>query len=160
MMTVDPITGFLYIYGGTTITSSTRIWNDLWIVDPRSDLIMWANGNNTGSVRPSVSIGQVISFGPGRAHASFTLLNQTREILLFGGWTPSYNQLWSYSILENSWKMLWGDLSDSVESYVHVYGSFSYLNRIGARFGHTAAFDTSRNQLLIFGGARYTSHCN
>eukprot|EP01122_Echinamoeba_exundans_P010675 TRINITY_DN4048_c0_g1_i1.p1 TRINITY_DN4048_c0_g1~~TRINITY_DN4048_c0_g1_i1.p1 ORF type:complete len:727 (-),score=60.52 TRINITY_DN4048_c0_g1_i1:7-2187(-) len=153
---LDSSRGELWLFGGATGSSTATAYNDLWRYRIASNSWTWMAGSNTtGSAGIYGTRGAgTSSTTPGsRIQPAFWMDSQRREMWLFGGISgaDALNDLWKYSIDNNTWTWVGGNSSGSQLGVYGTLGQASNTTFPGARWLSTSWIDAT-GRLCLFGG--------
>jgi tRNA A-37 threonylcarbamoyl transferase component Bud32 len=104
-MVVDSFGQKVYLFSGKRDFFQNSWMNDLWVLDTKSFLWTWISGLN--SYNPTgrygtMGVASPLNNPPPRSWSMFVFLNETREILLYGGYRLEYlADLWLYSLVNS-----------------------------------------------------------
>jgi hypothetical protein len=161
----------LYIFGGIHIaagTSAEKRYADMWMFDYVSWNFTWIHGPGTQDTTGTYGFNQTVfaeNLIPGaRAFASFSYDKTNKIGYLFGGsgWARvelgNLNDLWAYDFNSNIWAWYSGSFAVNPNGAANQRNVWGDGNVPRARFSAHMAFNPSKNQLYIYGGANIRSN--
>jgi len=149
--------GDLWLFGGENHLGAL---NDLWKYNIQTNSWTWIDGDTIVNDTTTLINGQCFSSIDNMPHSRFE--NRACWILgcdnfdFFGGWgvynNNSFNDIWNYSVITNSWSLINGTVLSNQIPYYGSKNVSNALNNPGGRAGSVGWRDNSGN-LWLFGGA-------
>jgi hypothetical protein len=177
--------GNLWLFGGSFATgggiTGTPFLNDLWKLDPATQLWAWMSGSSNPGSDVSLSSPQgggtygsegtpAAANVPGQRTLSGTWTDGNGNLWLFGGVTPGMNpdvccttsnDLWSYDISSGQWTWVSGSMvNGSTPSGTYgTQGAADVDNTPGGR-SSPVTFTDGNGNFWLFGGSDWTAARN
>jgi N-acetylneuraminic acid mutarotase len=147
--------GKLWLFGGSSQHGSV-LFNDLWQLDPSTNMWTWVSGSNLGNQAGTYN-GQG-TLMPGARAGAVTWMDAQGNLWLFGGFgydannqVGLLNDLWKFNPTTNAWTWVGGGSTAGQTGVYGTQGIPSSSNIPGARERATGWTDSSGN-LWVFGG--------
>ncbi|MFZ6052627.1 T9SS type A sorting domain-containing protein [Halocola ammonii] len=155
--------GRFYLFGGNDWDSSYLLHNDMWRYNPETNMWTWLKGTSNAN---DIGYSGNMCLETDAANPSSRFENRANwainnHFFMFGGYHDSdssnnqmLNDLWVYSVENNSWTWIAGD---SIGNQPAVYGTKGIAapeNKPLGRMGAIAWYDKA-GSAYIFGGYEY-----
>lgn len=160
-MTWTDASGNLWLYGG--INQSSGYMADMWRYNPTTNEWTWMSGVNSAGAWPYVvtqGVPATTNYPGGRYGACTWTSPDGNTLYLFGGWGFAsggsqgiLNNLWAYSVPNNTWVYLKGSLGINQAA---LYSGAANLVGPGSKQG-SVGWTSPAGLLYLFGGSGYAS---
>ncbi|HET6992144.1 MAG TPA: kelch repeat-containing protein, partial [Bacteroidia bacterium] len=148
--------GRFWMYGGYEFVSMNT-YADLWMYNPATNMWTWMNGTSTPNITPVYGTQGVPAptNTPGsRKYGMATWIDQSGNLWLFGGWTPSGfgNDMWKYDMSLNEWVWMRGATTAFSSGNYGTIGVQAATNDPSYRGETSATWVSNNGDLWFFGG--------
>jgi hypothetical protein len=147
---VDAV-GNLWLFGG--LVDQNIYKNDLWTYSVSANEWTWKSGNSTNNTAGDYSNN---GYPGARGYSSAFYDSVNNELYLFGGTNGDFfNDLWKYTIQNNSWTWVGGDNTVNSNGVYGNKGVEDPTNNPSSRF--SASSWVSNGSFWLYGGNGYSS---